>query len=61
MNLGNFDIPIYSITFGSSSEEQLKEGIAFSEIYKQQNRKTCVVLPYLGIKKALKEYKDKHE
>ena len=43
------------------SEEQLKEGIAFSEIYKQQNRKTCVVLPYLGIKKALKEYKDKHE
>ena len=24
-NLGNFDIPIYSITFGSSSEEQLKE------------------------------------
>ena len=40
-------------------EELLKEGIAFDEIYKQQNRKTCVILPYLGIKKALKEYKEK--
>ena len=34
-----------------------KEGIAFDEIYKQQNRKTCVILPYLGIQKALKQYK----
>lgn len=42
-------------------EEKLKEGIAFSEIYKQQNRKTCVILPYLGIKKALKEYRKNYE
>jgi len=43
------------------NEEMLKEGIAFSEIYKQANRKTCVILPYLGIKKALKKYKDSYE
>lgn len=43
------------------NEEDLKEGIAFSEIYKQANRKTCVILPYLGIKKALKEYKGRYE
>lgn len=42
-------------------EEKLKEGIAFSEIYKQANRKTCVILPYLGIKKALKEYRENYE
>ena len=35
------------------NEEELNEGIAFSEIYKQQNRKTCVTLPYTGIKKIL--------
>lgn len=38
-------------------EDALKEGIAFSEIYKQANRKTCVILPYLGIKKAINQYK----
>ena len=37
-------------------EELLKEGIAFDEIYKQQNRKTCVTLPYTGIKKILEKY-----
>jgi len=43
------------------NEDLLKEAIAFDEIYKQQNRKTCVILPYLGIKKALKEYKENYE
>ena len=38
------------------NEEKLNEGIAFSEIYKQQNRKTCVTLPYTGIKKILEKY-----
>lgn len=42
-------------------ENTLNEGIVFSEIFKQQNRKTCVTLPYTGIKKALKEYKEKEE
>lgn len=37
-------------------EELLKEGIVFDEIYKQQNRKTCVTLPYTGIKKILEKY-----
>lgn len=37
-------------------EELLGEGIAFSEIYKQQNRKNCVTLPYVGIKKILEKY-----
>lgn len=43
------------------NEEDLKEGIVYSEIYKQQNRKTCVILPYMGIKKALEEYKQINE
>lgn len=37
-------------------EELLNEGIAFSEVYKQNNRKNCVLLPYRGIIKALEEY-----
>ena len=39
------------------SEEELNEAIAFYEIYKQQNRKTCVTLPYVGILKILNNYK----
>lgn len=38
------------------NEDELNEGIAFTEIYKQQNRKTCVTLPYVGIIKVLKKY-----
>jgi len=34
-------------------EELLGEGIAFDEIYKQANRKNCVTLPYVGIKKII--------
>ena len=37
-------------------EELLNEGIAFTEVYKQANRKTCVTLPYIGIIKVLKKY-----
>lgn len=33
-----------------------KEAIVFDETYKQGNRKTCVTLPYSGIKKAINEY-----
>lgn len=40
-------------------EELLNEAIVFNEIYKQANRKHCALLPYLGIKKALEEYKSK--
>lgn len=38
------------------NEDELNEGIAFTEIYKQQNRKTCVTLPYVGILKVLKKH-----
>jgi len=37
-------------------EELLGEGIAFNEVYKQANRKTCVTLPYDGIMRVLDKY-----
>jgi len=37
-------------------EDLLTEGIAFSEIYKQENRKGCVILPYKSIKILLDKY-----
>lgn len=37
-------------------KELLGEAQAFDEIYKQENRKTCVTLPYVGIKKILDKY-----
>lgn len=40
-------------------EDLLNEGIAFSDIYKQSNRKNCALLPYKGILKALEEYENK--
>ena len=43
------------------NEEKLKEGVVYNEIYKQQNRKTCVILPYMGIKKVLEQYKHTDE
>lgn len=37
-------------------DENLGEALAYNEIYKQQNRKHCALLPWLGLKKALKKY-----
>lgn len=37
-------------------EELLKEALAYNEIYKQNNRKNCALLPYNGIKKILERY-----
>ncbi len=34
----------------------LNEGIVYQDIYKQNNRKHCALLPYKGIKKALADY-----
>ena len=42
---------------GTTSEE-LSEALAYNEIYKQQNRKHCALLPWLGIKKALEKYEN---
>lgn len=36
--------------------EDLEEALAYSEIYKQQNRKHCAMLPWLGLKKAIENY-----
>lgn len=37
------------------------EAIAFDEIYKQANRKTCATLPYKGILDAIKIYEEKNK
>lgn len=42
-------------------EEDFNEAIVFDETYKQGNRRTCVTLPYKGIEKAIKEYKNKEK
>jgi len=39
------------------NEKLLNEGIAFSDIYKQNNRKNCALLPYKGILKVLEDKK----
>lgn len=38
-------------------ENLLNEALVFDETYKQSSRKTCVTLPYTGIKKVLMQYK----
>lgn len=34
-------------------ESILNEGLVYNEIYKQNNRKHCALLPYMGIKKII--------
>ena len=51
--INNFDNMVEEKEY---DEDILNEAIAFDEIYKQQNRKTCVILPYVGIKKILEKY-----
>ena len=51
--INNFDNMVEEKEY---DEDMLNEAIAFDEIYKQQNRKTCVILPYVGIKKILEKY-----
>ncbi len=41
------------------NEDVLNEGNAFSNIYKQSNRKNCALLPYKSIIKAIEEYETK--
>ena len=40
-------------------EDTLNEALAFQDIYKQNNRKNCALLPYRGILKAIEEYENK--
>lgn len=39
-------------------EEILNEGLAFTDIYKQNNRKNCALLPYKGIIAAINDYEE---
>ena len=41
------------------NKDILNEALAYSDIYKQSNRKNCALLPYKGILKALEEYENK--
>ena len=41
------------------NQDILNEAIVFDEIYKQNNRKNCALLPYRGLLKALEDY-EKH-
>lgn len=50
----NFDAMVNERVY---NEEILNEGIVYNTIYKQGNRKHCAMLPYIGIKKVLEEYK----
>ena len=40
-------------------EKVLNEALCFQDIYKQNNRKSCALLPYRGILKVLEEYESK--
>lgn len=48
--IDNFEAMVHEKEY---DETILNEGIVFQNIYKQNNRKTCALLPYVGIKKAL--------
>ncbi len=50
----NFEAMINEQPYNS---EILKEANAYDDIYKQNNRKNCALLPYKGIKKAIAEYR----
>ncbi len=50
----------YRMCDGKDYEKDLlKEGLAFQDIYKQNNRKNCALLPYKGILKAIEDYENK--
>ncbi|MBQ9834514.1 MAG: SUF system NifU family Fe-S cluster assembly protein [Bacilli bacterium] len=38
------------------NRELLNEAIVYEDIYKQNNRKHCALLPYIGIRKVLEKY-----
>lgn len=52
--INNFEAMINERKYNS---EILNEANAYDDIYKQNNRKNCALLPYKGIKKAIAEYR----
>ena len=51
----NFEAMVNEEEYNS---DLLNEAIAYDDIYKQNNRKNCALLPYKGIKKAIAEYRE---
>lgn len=49
----NFDNMINEKEYDASL---LKEALAYDEIYKQKSRKTCALLPYVGVRKVILNY-----
>ncbi len=46
----------YQMTSGEEYNEDLMgEGIVYSDIYKQGNRRTCATLPFRGLEEAIKK------
>ncbi|MBQ6687558.1 MAG: SUF system NifU family Fe-S cluster assembly protein [Bacilli bacterium] len=52
--INNFEAMINEEKYNS---DILNEANAYDDIYKQNNRKNCALLPYKGIKKAIAEYR----
>ena len=51
--INNFDNMVNEKEY---DEDKLNEAIVYNDIYKQNNRKHCALLPYIGIKKILEKY-----
>ena len=44
----------YQMTEGKDyNQDMMNEALAYNDIYKQGNRKTCATLPYRGLEKAI--------
>lgn len=44
-----------------TTNSNLGEAVVYNEIYKQQNRKHCALLPWIGIREAIKKYKNRQK
>ena len=42
-----------------NGKDNLEEALAYSNIYLQQNRKSCATIPWVGLEKAIEEYESK--
>ena len=52
----NYIHNFYAMTEGKTYDALLlQDGNAYSDIYKQGNRKTCATLPFRGLEKAILE------
>ena len=51
--INNFEAMVNEKAYNA---EVLNEALVYDDIYKQNNRKNCALLPYKGIKKILEDY-----